>query len=93
MASSSSASVPAGASGAVLQKSEPVPEDAVSVEGPNFEQDLSLAQFLESYERIGFQANSLGKAIRVVNKMVCATRLCSSKFLSLILLIEEVETV
>ncbi|KAH7916092.1 DHS-like NAD/FAD-binding domain-containing protein [Hygrophoropsis aurantiaca] len=64
-----STTVPAGASAAVLQPSEPIPETAVSVQGPNFEQNLSLQEFLKSYERIGFQANSLGKAIDIVNRM------------------------
>ncbi|RDB22827.1 putative deoxyhypusine synthase [Hypsizygus marmoreus] len=62
-------SIPAGASAAVFLRSDPVSETAVSVQGPNFETPLSLLQFLESYERIGFQANSLGKAIGIVNRM------------------------
>ena len=66
----SSVDVPAGASSAVLKPSETVSEDAVSVQGPNFDNPLDLQQFISSYERIGFQANSLGKAIHIVNKMV-----------------------
>ncbi|KAK0206791.1 Deoxyhypusine synthase [Desarmillaria ectypa] len=62
-------SVPSGASAAVLQPSDPVPDTAVSVEGPNFDNLLSLQEFIGSYERIGFQANSLGRAIDIVNKM------------------------
>lgn len=62
--------VPGNAAAAVLQPSEPVPMDSVSVQGPNFEKPLSLTDFLQSYERIGFQANSLGKAINIVNRMV-----------------------
>lgn len=65
-----STTLPLEASAAVLQRSEPISEDAVSVKGPDFEKDMSLLQFLQSYERIGFQANSLGKAIDIVNKMV-----------------------
>ncbi|KAH9894469.1 Deoxyhypusine synthase [Cubamyces lactineus] len=61
--------IPSGASAAVLKPSEPMPEFAVSVEGPNFEEEVSLQRLLESYKRIGFQANSLGKAIEIVNKM------------------------
>ncbi|EIW61430.1 Deoxyhypusine synthase [Trametes versicolor FP-101664 SS1] len=61
--------IPSGASAAVLMPSEPMPDFAVSVKGPNFEQEVSLQQLLESYKRIGFQANSLGKAIDIVNKM------------------------
>ena len=63
-------SIPSGASAAVLQPSDPVPDTAVSVEGPNFDNPLSLQEFIGSYERIGFQANSLGRAIDIVNKMV-----------------------
>ena len=63
--------VPASAAAAVMQPSEPMPESAVSVKGPNFENPMTLQAFLESYKRIGFQANHLGRAIDIVNKMVC----------------------
>lgn len=53
----------------MLQRSDPISDDAISVQGPNFDTPLSLLQFLQSYERIGFQANSLGRAIDIVNKM------------------------
>ena len=68
---SSTPSAPEAASAAVLVQSEPVPPSAVSVEGPNFDNRLDLQQLLASYERIGFQANSFGRAINIVNKMVC----------------------
>ena len=67
---SSTGPIPTGASAAVLKPSEPMPDFAVSVEGPNFDEDISLQKLLDSYHRIGFQANSLGKAIDIVNKMV-----------------------
>ncbi|RDX55435.1 Deoxyhypusine synthase [Lentinus brumalis] len=66
---SSSAPIPSGASAAVLKPSDPIPDFAVSVEGPNFDEEMSLQKLLASYSRIGFQANSLGKAIDIVNKM------------------------
>ncbi|KAI0774113.1 Deoxyhypusine synthase [Fomes fomentarius] len=66
---SSSGSIPTGASAAVLKPSEPMPDFAVTVEGPNFDEGMSLQKLLASYQRIGFQANSLGKAIDIVNKM------------------------
>ena len=68
--SMTSTQVPDTASAAVLLRSEPVPDSYVSVRGPDFDKPLSLQQFLQSYERIGFQANSLGKAIDIVNRMV-----------------------
>lgn len=64
------ATVPTDAAAAILLPSAPVPDTAVSVEGPDLEQPQTLQSFLRSYERIGFQANSLGRAINVVNKMV-----------------------
>jgi hypothetical protein len=64
--------IPHGASAAVLKQSEPVPDEAVTVQGPNFDERPTLETLLDSYERIGFQANSLGKAINIVNKMVSA---------------------
>lgn len=73
-----SINIPTGASAAVLQPSEPIPEHAISVQGPNFDEPLSLQEFLNSYGRIGFQANSLGKAIDIVNRMVCRSYSCFS---------------
>ncbi|EJD53497.1 Deoxyhypusine synthase [Auricularia subglabra TFB-10046 SS5] len=64
-----SSAVPAAASAAVLVQSEPLPDDAVTVQGPSFDAPLGLQEFLRSYERIGFQATSLGRAIDIVNKM------------------------
>jgi len=65
----SSSSAPKDAQAAVLVQSEPVPDSAVSVEGPNFDNSLDLQGLLDSYERIGFQATSLGRAIDIVNRM------------------------
>ncbi|KAJ7507763.1 Deoxyhypusine synthase [Mycena galericulata] len=61
--------IPTGASAAVLAPSGPMPDSAVSVQGPDFDSPHSLQTFLQSYERIGFQATSLGRAINTVNKM------------------------
>lgn len=66
----STSAIPSSASAAVLQPSDPIPDTAVSVQGPNFDAPLSLQDFLQSYKRIGFQANSLGQAIDIVNRMV-----------------------
>ena len=68
-------SVPSAATAAVLVQSAPVPKDAIPVQGPNFERPLGLQELLSSYERIGFQATSLGRAIEIVEKMV--STLCS----------------
>lgn len=62
--------IPKEAAAAVLKRSEPLPETAISVQGPDLDKPLSLQDLLNSYERIGFQATSLGKAIEIVNRMV-----------------------
>lgn len=67
-----SSAPPAAAAAAVLVHSQPVPEDAVPIRGPDFDKPLDLNTLLGGYEQIGFQATSLGKAIRIVNKMVSA---------------------
>lgn len=69
----SSQDLPDNAASTILKPSDPVPEWMVPVEGPNFDEPMSLNKFLRSYERIGFQANSLGKAIEVVDRMVSKT--------------------
>lgn len=67
--------VPSGATSAVFQPSQPLPENAVPVQGPNFDEPITLQNLLGSYERIGFQATSLGRAIEIVNKMVSPVHL------------------
>ncbi|CAE6449525.1 unnamed protein product [Rhizoctonia solani] len=57
------------AAASLLVKSHPVADNAVPVRGPNFDQPLDLNALLGGYERIGFQATSLGRAINIVNKM------------------------
>ncbi|EKM59124.1 uncharacterized protein PHACADRAFT_249359 [Phanerochaete carnosa HHB-10118-sp] len=46
-----------------------MPDFAVTVEGPSFDEAITLEKLLDSYKRIGFQANSLGRAIEIVNRM------------------------
>lgn len=72
--------IPAGAAAAVLKPSERLPETAISVHGPDFDKSPSLQDLLASYDRIGFQATSLGQAIDIVNRMV---RVQVSTFLSI----------
>ncbi|KAG9077267.1 Deoxyhypusine synthase, partial [Ceratobasidium sp. UAMH 11750] len=64
-----SSALPAAAAAAVLVQSQPVPDDAIPVRGPDFDKPLDLNTLLGGYEQIGFQATSLGRAIRIVNKM------------------------
>ncbi|KAL1924515.1 uncharacterized protein VTP21DRAFT_4169 [Calcarisporiella thermophila] len=60
---------PTLAAQAVLVQSEPMPDDAVPISGPDFNHPLSFSELLRSYERIGFQASSLGKAIDIIKQM------------------------
>ena len=65
--------VPASAAAAVLVQSEPLPEDAVPIKGPDLTKPLSLTELLLSYQRIGFQASSLYTAVNIIQNMVCLT--------------------
>jgi deoxyhypusine synthase len=60
-----------GATEAVLLKSEPMPENSISVGGYNFEEGpVDYDKLMASYFTTGFQATNLGKAVQIVNKMV-----------------------
>lgn len=59
----------------VLTPSEALPEDATHVKGPDFNEPIDLFSLLEGYERIGFQATGLARAIQVIEKIAsCNTR-------------------
>ena len=58
---------------AVLVESEPMPEDAVTIEGHKFGPPGSPVDYdalLGSYLRTGFQATNFGLAVEQINKMV-----------------------
>lgn len=61
---------PAGAEAAVLLQSVEMPEDAVLIQGPDFNKKLSLSDLMASYRTMGFQASGLGEAIDIVEQMV-----------------------
>lgn len=72
MASTSSA--PAGATDAVLKPSEPVPEGVQQVQGIDFNQHaarpITVDELVGGYATMGFQATSVGAAVRIINDMV-----------------------
>jgi hypothetical protein len=72
MATNSSA--PSGATDAVLKPSEPVPEDACEVQGIDFNQytsrSITVEELVDGYASMGFQATSVGEAVRIINDMV-----------------------
>ncbi|ORX44584.1 deoxyhypusine synthase [Hesseltinella vesiculosa] len=63
-------SEPKGAQDAVFVESVTMPDDAVLVQGPDFNKDLSLTDLLSSYKYMGFQASSLGESIDIVEQMI-----------------------
>lgn len=66
----STASEPEIAKGAVLVKSEKLPNITPVVKGYEWNNGIDYDQLLGSYLHSGFQATNLGKAIDEVNKMV-----------------------
>ncbi|KAG5458966.1 MAG: deoxyhypusine synthase [Olpidium bornovanus] len=65
----SAAEPPAGAAGAVLVHSEPMPEDAQTVRGYDFNRGVDFAALINSFGRTGFQASNLARAVEEVEKM------------------------
>lgn len=66
---------PSGATDAVLKPSDPVPEGAIRVEGLDFEKfagrNVTVAELVNGMSNMGFQASSIGKAVEIVDEMVC----------------------
>lgn len=60
----------------VLTPSQALPPDSVHVKGPDMSRPLDLQALLESYERTGFQATALGKAVKIVEEMVRLSQIC-----------------
>ena len=72
MATNSSA--PASAHDTVLKPSAPVPEGAREVQGIDFNQyashSITVEELMGGYATMGFQATSVGAAVRIINDMV-----------------------
>jgi len=74
-ASTSSATAPAQGTSAADQAKANVfvqseAYQGTRIQGPDFNEPHSLQQLLDSYQRIGFQANGLARAIELIDKMV-----------------------
>ncbi|WFD41850.1 deoxyhypusine synthase [Malassezia psittaci] len=71
MSENHTAAPPASAQAAVLQKSQPLPEDAQKVNGPNFDEvdPNDLSAILKSMGSIGFQGTSVSEAVRIIEQM------------------------
>ena len=66
-------SPPAIATGAVLVKSEPLPEGTPTVRGYDFNEGIDYHKLLNTYAQSGFQASNFGLAVKEINKMVGVT--------------------
>ena len=65
---------PAGATDAVLKPSDPVPDGAIQVKGFDFEEfagrDVTVAELVDGMNNMGFQASSIGQAVKIIDGMV-----------------------
>lgn len=77
MASPNHEAAPATAKDAVLVKSGAMPEGAQKVEDfdfNNFKGPMSAQDLLLGMQHMGFQASSIGEAVRIINGMVSESR-------------------
>ena len=74
MTTNTSSSGTNAAHASVLTPSEAIPADALHIKGPDFNNAITLQELLASYEKIGFQATGMAKAIRIIEDMVCLSR-------------------
>lgn len=65
---------PSGAAAAVLKPSDPVPEGAKQVQGIDFndyaDRSITVEDMISGMANMGFQASSVGEAVRIINNMV-----------------------
>ncbi|KAH6572124.1 hypothetical protein BASA50_001114 [Batrachochytrium salamandrivorans] len=69
-AGATSSAPPQIASDAVLVTSIPMPKDAVLIQGYDFNQGVDYEKLMSSLFTTGFQATSLGEAIKITNDMI-----------------------
>lgn len=66
----------------MLKPSDPVPEGSRQVQGIDFNQyasrSITVEELVSGYANMGFQATSVGEAVRIINDMVSCLRLASS---------------
>ena len=63
-------SVPSVAANAILVKSEEMPEGSTEVKGYDFNEGVDYKRLFESFSKSGFQATSVGNAVKEINRMV-----------------------
>ncbi|XP_064616269.1 deoxyhypusine synthase-like [Liolophura sinensis] len=67
---SSQSGIPQVAAAAVLVESQQMAEDAIKVQGYDFNKGLDFHELLKSYTTTGFQATNFGRAVEEINKMI-----------------------
>jgi deoxyhypusine synthase len=56
----------------VFRRSVPPPEGTLDVQGYDFDKGRDLDKLMASMMQSGFQATQLGRAVELVNEMVCS---------------------
>ena len=73
-AQATSARAPSGAADAVLKPSDPVPDGSRTVQGIEFDdyanRSITVDELVAGMANMGFQATSVGEAVRIINDMV-----------------------
>ncbi len=63
------------AKAAVLVQSQPMPADATVVQGIDFDRhadkEVTVDEMMRSMKATGFQASNLGRAVEIIDQMVC----------------------
>jgi hypothetical protein len=81
MSAAKEATAPAGATDAVLKPSDPVPAGSREVQGIDFNhyanRSITVEELMGGYANMGFQATSVGEAVRIINDMVSVPVLCA----------------
>jgi hypothetical protein len=81
MSAAIDSSAPTGATDAVLKPSAPVPDGSREVQGIDFNQyaarSITVEELVGGYANMGFQATSVGEAVRIINDMVSCSRPCA----------------
>jgi deoxyhypusine synthase len=73
---------PSVAKDAVFKVSESVPDDAREVQGIDFnrytDRNITVDELLSGMTNMGFQATSVGEAVRIINEMVGRLYYCGT---------------
>jgi deoxyhypusine synthase len=81
MSAAKEATAPSGATDAVLKPSDPVPAGSREVQGIDFNhyanRSITVEELMGGYANMGFQATSVGEAVRIINDMVSVPVLCA----------------